>query len=66
MGGNRIRGEWHNHSPPGWITDHFCWFSDTAGDVMYGYTGAYDPAGGAVFRGLGSGEEGRTIGRGHQ
>ena len=27
VGGNRIRGEWRNASPRGWIMDHFCWFS---------------------------------------
>jgi hypothetical protein len=49
VGGNRIRGEWHNQSTR---LDHgpFLLVLDTAGDVMYGYTGAYDPAGGAVFQ----------------
>jgi CAP12/Pycsar effector protein, TIR domain len=44
---NRIRGEWHsqptNHGP-------FLLVLDTAGDVMYGYTGAFDPGGGALFQ----------------
>lgn len=48
VGGNRIRGEWHNqsagHGGP------FLLVLDTAGDVMYGYTGAFDPAGGALFQ----------------
>jgi hypothetical protein len=47
VGGNRIRGEWHNES-----SNHgpFLLVLDTAGDVMYGYTGAFDPDGGALFQ----------------
>jgi len=47
VSGNRIRGEWHNES-----TNHgpFLLVLDTAGDVMYGYTGAFDPDGGALFQ----------------
>jgi hypothetical protein len=49
VGGNRIRGEWHNQSTR---LDHgpFLLVLDTAGDVMYGFTGAYDPAGGALVQ----------------
>ena len=47
VGGNRIRGEWHNEST---IHGPFLLVLDTAGDVMYGYTGAFDPDGGALFQ----------------
>jgi len=46
---NRIRGEWRHR--PSHIFDHgaFLLVLNTAGDVMYGYNGAYGPDGGALF-----------------
>jgi Predicted nucleotide-binding protein containing TIR-like domain len=50
VGLNRIRGEWHNHQSTKLDHGPFLLVLDTAGDVMYGYTGAFDPDGGALFQ----------------
>jgi hypothetical protein len=47
--GNRIRGEWHHRMSASFARGPFLLVLDTAGDVMYGYSGAYDPDGGSVF-----------------
>jgi hypothetical protein len=47
--GNRVRGEWHHTMSASFARGPFLLVLDTAGDVMYGYSGAYDPDGGAVF-----------------
>ena len=49
LGGNRIRGEWHHKGSTKLDHGPFLLVLDTAGDVMYGYSGAYDPDGGAIF-----------------
>jgi hypothetical protein len=46
---NRIRGDWHHKRDASLARGAFLLVLNTAGDVMYGYNGAYGPDGGAVF-----------------
>lgn len=47
--GNRIRGDWHLHRGGPLERGPFLLVLNTAADTMYGYSGAADPNGGAIF-----------------
>jgi Predicted nucleotide-binding protein containing TIR-like domain len=49
ISGNRIRGEWRHHGGGPLERGPFLLVLNTATDAMYGYSGAADPNGGAIF-----------------